>query len=166
MTLPKFVLAILTTLLLAAAADARPGPGGGTGPGKGVRDRCGSTLTVVLPDGTERVFTPAEDFLKDMPKRDFNQGEETRIAAALPDVLKAMGATWVTVQDCADRSQDMPAGLPVEGEIYVVVTGRGSLKFAKEVRPGVFSNVIQNVKRLRFHAPAERREPERSKGQR
>jgi hypothetical protein len=66
------------------------------------------------------------------------------------------------VQDCSDKSQELPAGLPVEGEIYVVVTGRGSLKFAREVRPGVFANVVQNVKHLRFHA-ASGRGPNRPK---
>lgn len=154
---PLSLLQIAALVLLAASASAEArGPGTGTGGGKGVRNKCGSTLSVVLPDGTEKTFKPAMELFKGMPTKDIDQGETPRPAVKLFDMLAHFDAAWVETFDCNDGTQDMPIGLPVEGEIYVVSTGRGSLKFVREVRPGVYSNIAQNIKRLRFHAATGR----------
>src|SRR5690349_21780339 len=144
---PRLFLAL--TLVLATAAQAQPGqgPGSGRGEGKGTRARCGSTLAVVAPEGAERAI-PAAEILQGLPSKEISQGETPRAAVRLDDLLKKQGARWVKVTDCAEMSYELPSGLPVEGEVYAVVTGRGSLKFVREVRPGVFSNIVQNVKRL------------------
>jgi hypothetical protein len=150
---PLSLLQIATLVLLAAWASAEArGPGTGTGGGKGIRNKCGSTLSVVLPDGTEKTFKPAMELFNGMPTKHIDQGESPRPAVKLFDMLAHFDAAWVKTFDCNDGVQDMPIGLPVEGEIYVVSTGRGSLKFVREVRPGVYSNIAQNIKRLRFHA--------------
>ena len=150
---PLSLLQIVTLVLLAASASAESrGPGTGTGGGKGVRNKCGSTLSVVLPDGAEKTFKPASELFKGMPTKDIDQGENPRPAVKLVDMLAHFDAVWVKSFDCNDGAQDLPFGLPVEGEIYVVSTGRGSLKVVREVRPGVYSNIAQNIKRLRFHA--------------
>lgn len=133
------------------------GQGGGRGGNVGSRDHCGSSLAVVMPDGGEHSFKPAADFLKGMPVKEIDQGETPRPAARLADVLQRAKAGWVKVVDCADISQDLPSGLPVEGDLYVVVTGRGSLKVVREVRPGRYANVAQNIKRLRFHGAGKGR---------
>jgi hypothetical protein len=143
------VIAAVAVAMASTSVDAQRRQGGGQGKGRGA---CGSTLSVVLPDGSERTFSPPEDFLKDLPKHAFSQGEEVRTATTLTAMLKATGAAWVRVLDCNDTSHDLPQGLPFEGEFHVIVSGRKSLKVAREVRPGVYKNVAQNVKRLRFHA--------------
>jgi hypothetical protein len=143
------VIAAIAVAMASTSVDAQRRQGSGQGKGRGT---CGSTLSVVLPDGSERTFSPAEDFLKDMPRHGFSQGEEVRTATTLTAMLKDVGASWVRVLDCNDVSHDLPEGLPFEGEVHVVVSGRKSLKFAREVRPGVYKNIAQNVKRLRFHA--------------
>ena len=146
---------ILAACVLSSPAEAGPGPGGGKGGGRGVNDRCGSTLLVVFPDGSEKAYKPAGELLKDLPTRLIDQGEEPREAVRLADLLQKAGASWVKTLNCADQSEDFPSGLPVEGEIYVVETGRGALKFVREVRPGVFTNIAEKIKRLRFHASAQ-----------
>lgn len=166
----KAMVLLLLLCALAAPAAAQGGgggPGGGGGGGKGgrigARDKqCGATLSVVLTDGSERTFTPAADLLKGMPQKAIDQGENPRSAVKLADLLTHYGAGWLKVSDCAEMSQDLPSGLPVEGELFLVVTGRGSLKAVREVRPGQYANVAQNIKRLRFHAVDQGRQQRRS----
>lgn len=162
-TLSKLLLSALAVAVLATGAHAGPGPGGGKGGGTGVNDRCGSTLSVVMPDGSERSFRPAGELLKDLPSRAIQQGEEPRAAVKLTDLLQKVGAGWVKTVDCAENSQEFPSGLPIEGEIYVLQTGRGSLKFVREVRPGVFANIAEKIKGLRFHAAAQARDRKKLK---
>jgi hypothetical protein len=142
--------------LLASSAEAGPGPGGGKGGGRGANGRCGATLSVVLPDGSEQTFQPAGDLFEGLPNRTIDQGEDPRLAVKLTDLLGKMGAATVKTLDCAEKSLDFPSGLPVEGELYVVQTGRGSLKFVREVRPGVFTNVAEKIKFMRFRAAGAR----------
>ena len=146
---PK-ILALLAVVVM-TSAHAGPGPGGGKGPGTGARDRCGGSIQVALPDGPAKTFDPAPDFVKDMPLTEINQGENPRPAIKLYDLLARVGASSVRVTDCHGKDQELPSGLPVEGEVYLVVTGRGTLKFVKEVKPGRFVNMIQNIRTLRFN---------------
>lgn len=139
--------------LFAAVASAGPGGGKGDGGGDGQRGRrCGGTLTVVNPDGTEKNFEPASIFLDGMPTRMIEQGEKPRAGIKVDDLLARLKAARVKAATCDGRAEDFPTGLPFEGDVYVVVTGRGSLKFVKEIRPGNFINLLQDVQRLRFHA--------------
>lgn len=142
---------ISAVLLGVFAAVASAGPGDGGGDGQRGR-RCGGTLTVVNPDGTEKSFEPASTFIDGMPTRMIEQGEKPRAGIKLEHLLGRLKAARVKVATCDGRVEDFPSGLPFEGDVYLVVTGRGSLKFVKEIRPGNFINVLQDVQRLRFHA--------------
>ncbi|HUR41168.1 MAG TPA: hypothetical protein VM240_08355 [Verrucomicrobiae bacterium] len=145
--------ALLLSALSAGVANAGPGPGGGKG-GDGPRKRCGGSVQVVLPDGSQKTFDPAADFLRGLPVRDIQQGESPRPAIKLDDILARLGARSVRVSDCHSAGQDLPTGLPLEGDVYMVLTGRGLLKFVREVQPGRFVNLIQNIHSLRFRGDA------------
>lgn len=144
----------LWALILSTVAAA--GPGGGLGRKTQQHDgdpKCASELTVIAPDGKSHAYPSPEDFLKAMDVVEIDQGERPRPAVKLENVLANLHASSVDALDCANQSQSLPVGLPVEGPIYLVLTGRGTLKFVRESQPGSFVNLVKGVQRLTFHAP-------------
>jgi hypothetical protein len=41
--------------------------------------------------------------------------------------------------------------MPVEGQEFFVLTGRGGVKAVREVRAGEYRNTIQDIRKLTFH---------------
>lgn len=138
----------LALLVATGVAGAQEGKRGGDGRGRG----CPSEFTVTGTQGEKRVFATQADFFRMYPSKTIDQGEKPRPAVLLDDLLKAHKATWVNVLDCDNASQPLPVGLPVEGPIYFVLTGRDTIKVIREVRPGQYRNLITSIRELKFRA--------------
>jgi hypothetical protein len=149
MSVAGWRVALLVTLLAAAnVAGAQEGKGGGEGRGRG----CAPEFTVTGTQGEKRVFAAQADFFRMYPSRTIDQGEKPRPAILLDDLLKVHKAAWVNVLDCDNKNQPLPVGLPVEGPIYFVLTGRDTIKVVREVRPGQYRNLITSIRELKFRA--------------
>jgi len=151
--------AFVCAVLLFPAGVAAEGQGGGN-QRAGKRNSCGSDLVVVTPAGEKRRFASVAEFLGSYPSREIDQGEKPRQAVPLGAVLKAYSAEWVDVLDCDNHGTHLPVGLPIEGEEFLVMTGRGGLKSVREVRPGNFANTANHLRKLTFHS-ASKAEPRR-----
>jgi hypothetical protein len=142
-------------LVLAAVSAHAEGPGrGGHGKQKdrGTDDQCGRALIVEAPDHTEKRYDPPANLFEALGATTIDQGEQPRPAISLDAFLGLQHASWVAVKDCEGGTQQLPTGLPAEGSYYFVLTGRGSVKVVREVRPGEYVNTIQRVSRLNFRA--------------
>jgi hypothetical protein len=156
------LLGVLLVLAAMPAALAQGGRGEGQGGGRqraaGENPACGAELVVVRTDGQREQHASAEKFLTAFVATEIDQGEQPRRAVKLDTLLKAYGAGWVEVLDCRNRSAHLPGGMPVTVPEYLVLTGRGGLKAVREVRPGSYSNTVQQIRKLTFHGvKAERR---------
>jgi hypothetical protein len=167
----KFSAAVAGVLmtLLATAAVAQPGEGRGGGTGRGDAsgpggegqrqarprsDACGSEVIVVRPNGKRETYSPAGSLFEGLEVVEIDQGDQPRSAVPARSLLARFGASGVEVTDCSGKTRHLPAGLPFEGEEYLVVTGRGIIKVVREVRPKRYANLIQRVRELQFYRSA------------
>lgn len=141
----------LALVTASTSAWARGGQGQDAGGGDR-RGGCAPGLTVIGTQGEKRVFSAQADFFRVYPSREIDQGEQPRPAVRLEAMLAEQKATWVNVVDCDNRSRPLPVGLPVEGAIYFVLTGRNTIKVVRETRPGQFRNLIGSVQELKFRS--------------
>jgi len=149
MTRPRWIALAAAVGLVSGAAVAADGKGDGRS--KPGRDDCGQDLVVVLPDGTKRQYVPAQSLLSAYSAVQINQGEKPRPAVKMEDVLKELGAAWAEALDCDNKSVHLPSQLPFEGQEYLVVTGRGTIKVVREVQRGRYANVAQGIRKLTLH---------------
>lgn len=152
---------VFMQLSLPATAEGRR-----EGRGQPGRSGCGSTLVMVAVDGTRRQFTPASEFFAEYKAGSINPGETPRQALKISELLLANSASWIEARDCDDGIQHLPVGLGVEGDEYLMLTGRGTVRIVRESRAGRFEKVLKNIQTLTFHglqgdAPTNRTVPKK-----
>lgn len=147
----RTALIAASCLLLVASQVAAQGSGSGRQRAGSKGSRCGSELTVVLPDGQKRQYASIGEFFNEYPSRQIDQGEQVRAAVPVSAVLKAHASDWLEALDCDNKSVQLPSGLPFEGADYLVLTGKLGLKAVREVRPGAYSNTLQQIRKLTLH---------------
>lgn len=151
LSLSFVIVAMLSPCTFAAQGSGEGGGHGGRQRAGRADSRCGTDLVVVRTDGSKEQFASIEKFFDAFATRQIDQGEKPRTAVQLDAVLKAYAADWVEALDCENRSVQLPSGLPMEGQNFLLLTGRNTLKVVWELRHGEYRNTAQQVRKLTFH---------------
>ncbi|HZP10981.1 MAG TPA: hypothetical protein VFB36_01025 [Nevskiaceae bacterium] len=146
-----------TAALLALTANCAAAQGQGHDrPWPGIaHHECGADLHVIGTAGIDQVFYPPETFFAQFETTQVNQGEQLRRAVPLPTLLMRFEAKAVEFLGCGDKRRSYSAGsLESEGAL-VVLTGKGLLKVVGKAAEGGYSNVVTELKQIKFEAPAK-----------
>lgn len=118
---------------------------------------------MVQADGKDRAYYPPEDFIHQFHSIELEQGETPRTAVALETLLASAQADEVEIVDCDDSSHKFSTHSPDRRAVFMVLTGKGTLKVVREERPDEYVNVVQRLRKLTFHKagakPRESRSP-------
>ncbi len=148
--------AALLALISVSASAQQHGGGrrdhGRVWPGIAQHD-CGADLHVIDTDGKDRVFWPPETLLKEFQTVDINQGEEPRRALDLTALLSRYKANAVEVAGCGDDKYRFSAD--ESGSAMLVLTRRGLFKVVRKDAQDGYSNVVTEVKEIKFEAAAK-----------